>query len=99
MAQNIVLNPELLENQGEELVNYSEQLADILRSIDTKINEIIENWYGMAQDSYFELYNEIKKSLDTVPGVVDTLGKAAIETSNAFQEVDETLSNQFRSAL
>lgn len=96
---SIKVTPETLNTQGQELCGYAEDLTEILSSIDTKINEIIDGWDGLAQDAYFDMYTTMKESLDKFPELVDSLGKATVSSAEAYSEVDETLQGSFKAAL
>ena len=52
---SIRVTPETLNSQGNDLIGYSGDLADILSNIDSKINEIIDGWDGLAQDAYYDV--------------------------------------------
>lgn len=95
---NIRVTPELLESQGNDLVRFSQDLADILNLIDGKINEIIDGWDGLAQDAYFDMYTSMKQSLAQFPELVKGLGDATIASAHAFRDVDEQLQSHFNSA-
>lgn len=94
----IRVTPEELSSQGNDLIGYAGDLADILSSIDTKINEIIDGWDGLAQDAYFDMYGTMKESLDKFPELVDSLGDATVSAAEAFSSVDEQLQTGFKSA-
>ncbi len=95
---NIRVTPETLSSQGNDLIGYAGDLAEILGSIDTKINEIIDGWDGMAQDAYFDMYTTMKDSLDKFPELVNSLGEATVSAAEAFASVDEQLQTGFKSA-
>lgn len=95
---SIRVTPETLNIQGNDLIGYSEGLAEILGSIESKINEIIDGWDGLAQDSYFEMYTTMKQSLDKFPELVNALGEATVSSAEAFSSVDEQLQAGFKSA-
>ena len=95
---SIRVTPETLNSQGNDLIGYSGDLADILSSIDSKINEIIEGWDGLAQDAYYEMYGTMKQSLDKFPELVNALGEATVSSAEAFSSVDEQLQSGFKSA-
>ncbi|MEG0091906.1 MAG: WXG100 family type VII secretion target [Oscillospiraceae bacterium] len=95
---SIRVTPETLNTQGNDLINYSGDLADILKSIEAKISEIIDGWDGLSQDAYFEMYTTMKQSLDKFPELVKSLGDATVSTAEAFSSVDEQLQSGFKSA-
>ena len=93
---SIKVTPETLKTQGESLVTHGESLADILKEVDTLINTICEEWDGLAQDAYFDMYTNMKESLDQFPQLVDALGKATQSAADAFASVDEQLRDSFK---
>ena len=95
---SIRVTPETLNSQGNELIGYAGDLRDILSSIESKINEIIDGWDGLAQDSYFEMYSTMNESLKQFPELVDSLGQATVSSAEAFSSVDEQLQSSFKSA-
>lgn len=95
---SIRVTPETLESEGNDLIGYGGDLADILSSIDTKINEIIDGWDGLAQDAYFDMYTTMKDSLDKFPELVNSLGEATVSSAQAFASVDEELQSSFKGA-
>ena len=95
---NIRVTPETLSRQGRDLVGYAGDLKDVLNSIDGKINEIIDGWDGLAQDAYFDMYTQMKQSLDQFPELVNSLGEATVSAAEAFSNVDEQLKSSFGQA-
>lgn len=93
---SIRVTPELLNSQGQELIDYAGDLAYILSSVDTKINEIIEGCDVLAQNAYFDMYTTMKNSLDKVPKLVDALGQVTTSVAGAFCTVDEQLQSGFK---
>lgn len=95
---SIRVTPETLNSQGNDLIGYSGDLADILGSIESKINEIIDGWDGLSQDAYYDMYTTMKQSLDKFPELVNALGEATVSSAEAFSGVDEQLQSGFKSA-
>lgn len=95
---SIRVTPEVLNGEGNDLIGYAGDLSDILTSIDSKINEIIDGWDGLSQNAYFDMYTTMKQSLDKFPELVDSLGKATVSSAEAFATVDEQLQSGFKGA-
>lgn len=95
----ICVTPETLSGHGNNLIGYAGDLADILSSIDGKINEIFGGWDGLAQDAYFSMYETMKQSLDKFPELVESLSSATVSAAKAFASVDEQLQSGFNSAM
>ena len=96
---SIRVTPETLSAQGNDLIGYSGDMADILTSINSKINEIIDGWDGLAQDAYYDMYLTMKESLDKFPELVNSLGEATVSSAEAFGSVDEQLQSGFNAAI
>lgn len=96
---SIRVTPETLNTQGNDLIGYAGELSEILVSIDSKINEIIDGWDGLSQDAYFDMYTTMKASLDKFPELVESLGGATVSSAEAFSTVDEELQTGFNSAM
>lgn len=95
---DIRVSPETLSGQGQDLINFGGDLEDILKSIDAKVNEIIDGWDGLAQDAYFDMYSTMKTSLDQFPELVKSLGDATVSSAEAFATVDSELQSGFSQA-
>lgn len=95
---SIRVTPETLESEGNDLKGYGSDLQEILSSIDTKINEIIDGWDGLAQDAYYDMYSSMKTSLDQFPELVNSLGEATVSSAQAFASVDQELQGSFKGA-
>ncbi len=95
---NIKVSPEVLHSQGNDLIGSAGDLRDILAAINTKINEIVDGWDGLAQDAYYDMYMTMKESLDQFPELVEALGEATTASAQAFESIDEELKNSFQSA-
>lgn len=93
---SIRVTPETLSSEGDDLIAYAGDLSDVLKSIDSKINEIIDGWDGLAQDAYFDMYTTMKESLDKFPELVNSLGEATVSAAEAFSGVDEQLQSGFK---
>lgn len=95
---NIRVTPETLHTQGNDLISFAGNLTEILGSIESKVNEIIDAWDGLAQDSYYDMYANMKQSLDKFPELVEALGQATTAAADAFNSVDEQLSSSFKAS-
>lgn len=95
---DIRVSPETLSSQGNDLIGFAGDLADILSSINSKIDEIIDGWDGLAQDAYYDMYTTMKESLDKFPELVNSLGEATVSAAETFADVDEQLRASFSNA-
>lgn len=96
---SIKVTPEELSAQGEKLIGYAGDLQDILGSVDSEVQTIIDGWDGLAQDAYYDMYTEMKTNLDKFPELVQALGEATKSAAEAFSTVDTELQSGFNSAM
>lgn len=94
---SIKVTPEELNQQGQALIGFAGDLRDVLNNIDSKLQEIIGDWDGLAQDSYFDMYTNMKQTLTQFPELVENLGNSTTSAADAFGQVDEQLSSSFKS--
>ena len=92
----IRVTPEQLESQGRDLIGMANEISDIMKMVEAKINEIIAGWDGLAQDAYYDMYLQMKQMLEKFPELVDSIGQATIASAQAFSQVDEELRNSFK---
>ena len=90
---SIRVTPEELESQGNALIGFAGDLADVLSNIDSEINRD-----GLSQDAYYDMYTTMKQSLDKFPELVNSLGEGTVSAAQAFNSVDEQLQSSFKSA-
>lgn len=96
---SIRVTPEELSQQGDNLVSRAQELADILSAVDNEVQTIIADWDGLAQDAYYDMYTEMKSSLDKFPELVESLGQATKSAAEAFSTVDSELQSGFNGAM
>lgn len=95
---NIKVTPEELDAQGKDLIQYAEDLRDVLSSINDKIQEIEGGWDGLAEQAYLNMYETMKESLDQFPELVQGLGDATVAAADAFSQLDTNLQGEFNRA-
>lgn len=95
---SIRVTPETLNAQGKNLVKFATEIDEVLAKIDSEIGAIIDGWDGFAQDAYYDMYSNMKSSLEKFPELVNALGEATVSAAEAFASVDEQLRDGFKSA-
>lgn len=89
------VTPEELQQQGNTLKQYGEDLENTVNQIDALIKEIDSGWDGLAQTSYTDTYEELKKTLDQVYDCVQNLGEATTKAGEAYLQADQEIANAF----
>lgn len=93
----IKLTNELLKSEGQNLLVYANNLNEKLEAIDRKINDISDDWKGLSQQAYLDMYYSLKSKMDQLPSLVEELGNDAITAADSFGNTDESLANAFES--
>ena len=87
---------DLLENQGNDLKSLSEQIKEQLDNVAAKIREIDDNWDGLSQDAFVELYEDLKDGLNQAAEAVDGMGDFVVQSASAFRDADEQIASAAR---
>ncbi|MBQ6985881.1 MAG: WXG100 family type VII secretion target [Oscillibacter sp.] len=87
---------DLLESQGTDLKNLSEQIKEQLDNVAAKIREIDDNWDGLSQDAFVELYEDLQDGLNQAAEAVDGMGDFVVQSAGAFREADEQIASAAR---
>ncbi|MBQ7682484.1 MAG: WXG100 family type VII secretion target [Oscillibacter sp.] len=87
---------DLLESQGTDLKNLSEQIKEQLDNVAAKIREIDDNWDGLSQDAFVELYEDLQDGLNQAAEAVDGMGDFVVQSASAFREADEQIASAAR---
>ena len=87
---------DLLENQGNDLKSLSEEIKEQLDNVAAKIREIDDNWDGLSQDAFVELYEDLKDGLNQAAEAVDGMGDFVVQSASAFRDADEQIASAAR---
>ena len=91
---SIRITPEELEVQGSQLVNLAQNyIISLLNQVERQVSIICDSWDGLAQDAFLQSYQEMKKTLDVFPQIVEGIGQQAIAAAQAFGQVDDQISS------
>lgn len=91
----IRVTPDTLHTQGQELSQLAQQTQDVLQQVDAKIAAINDSWDGLAQDGYWQMYQEMRQTLNRMPELLLVLSQKTKQAADAFGQVDKTLQSSF----
>ena len=96
---SIRVTPRRLESQGNALIGFAGDLADVLSNIDSEINRIVDGWDGLSQDAYYDMYTTMKQSLDKFPGTCEFAWRRNCICGAGIQQCGRTsFQSSFKSA-
>lgn len=90
MANTILLNPDTLKEQSNQIKQYKEQHKEIMTKMTNLILTIGEVWQGEAQTAFIAKYQSMQPVYDSFE---DALG----EFADLMQKVAEEMQNADRS--
>lgn len=92
----IVVTPEQIRQQGQQIIYVSQQLQDALSQVHQHVLQLSQIWEGAAKTGYMQLYDTTHTALKEMPTIVHALGESAVRASETFQETDKSLAQRLR---
>lgn len=92
----IRLTPEELAQHGADIQAMGEEIGTIMGNLDTKIETVISEWDGLAQDAFYNSYSEMKETLQSFSDLVAGFGQQISAAAEAFESVDTELQSAFQ---
>lgn len=91
----IRVTPDTLHAQGQDLAQLAQQTQDVLQQVDVKIASINDSWDGLAQDGYWQMYQDMKQTLTRMPELLLVLSQKTKQAADVFGQVDKSLQSSF----
>lgn len=92
----IRLTPEELSQHGADIQGMGEEIDGILTNLDSKIETVISEWDGLAQDAFYDSYTSMKDTLKDFASLVTGFGQQVSAAAEAFESVDTELQSAFK---
>lgn len=92
---NILITPEELMQEANQMVQKSVDLSSLLQSLDGKIETIAAAWDGLAQNAFYNTYQGMREQIQAFPEAVQGIGIQAQAAAKAFDETDSALAQAF----
>ena len=91
MAGEIKITPELLNNQAILLSSLQEEYESLFSSVSSDLNRMNGNWSSLLANNFSGKINSAQKSFSNVVSMLEAGAKAATESANTMQSVDQAL--------
>ncbi|MBO5238624.1 MAG: WXG100 family type VII secretion target [Lachnospiraceae bacterium] len=92
----IRLTPEELAQHGTDIQGMGEEIGTIIAELDTKIETVVAEWDGLAQDAFYNSYSDMKDTLKSFADLVTGFGQQVSAAAEAFESVDTELQSAFQ---
>ena len=93
----IRMTPETMRSRANEYRTQGEKVNEVIDSMDTLLNTLLDEWEGSAAAAYKEKFDELRpgfiKARDLIGDIADSLDK----TATAIEQTDENIANAYRS--
>lgn len=96
MAARITITPEELRTASTNFANKAGEIREILEYLRSEVNRLESTWDGAAQDQFFITYEEMAKTLDQFPEVVDGISNQLSTVAQTLEETDQALADSLK---
>jgi WXG100 family type VII secretion target len=96
MAARITITPEELRTASTNFANKAGEVREILEYLRSEVNRLESTWDGAAQDQFFMTYEEMAKTLDQFPEVVDGISQQLSAVAQTLEETDQALADSLK---
>ena len=96
MAARITITPEELRTASTNFSNKAGEIREILSYLRSEVNRLESTWDGAAQDQFFVTYEEMAKTLDQFPEVVDGISQQLTAVAQTLEETDQALADSLK---
>ncbi len=96
MAARITITPEELRTSSTNFANKAGEIREILEYLRAEVNRLESTWDGAAQDQFFMTYEEMAKTLDQFPEVVDGISQQLSAVAQTLEETDQALADSLK---
>ena len=96
MAARITITPEELRTASTNFANKAGEIREVLEYLRSEVNRLESTWDGAAQDQFFMTYEEMAKTLDQFPEVVDGISQQLSAVAQTLEETDQALADSLK---
>ena len=96
MAGRITITPEELRTASTNFANKAGEIREILEYLRSEVNRLESTWDGAAQDQFFMTYEEMAKTMDQFPEVVDGISQQLSAVAQTLEETDQALADSLK---
>ncbi len=80
----LLVTPEELMNLGNKVAQEAEAMSELIKKLDTKVQNVNNSWSGMASTAFYNSYVQMQKALKDFPKVVQAIAGSAQGAAKAL---------------
>jgi WXG100 family type VII secretion target len=92
----IKLSPDELRDSAIKYENGSEEIAQILKSLESEQNTIKENWEGDAFDSFDQQFTELAPKITEFSELLHDIREQLDRVADIIEQTDADIASQIR---
>lgn len=96
MAARITITPEELRTASTNFTNKAGEIREILGYLRSEVDRLEGTWDGAAQDQFFVSYEEMSKTLEQFPEVLDGISTQLTSVATTLEETDQALADSLK---
>lgn len=96
MAGQIRITPDQMRQRASEYRTQAATVGDVIKKMDSLLNQLQGEWEGSASESYAARYQELKPGFMKAQQLIDEIAKALDSTAKIVEETDSSIASQFR---
>lgn len=95
MAGQIRLTPEEMHNRAREYRTESENIGQVISTMDRLLGQLEMEWEGAASRSFGDQYRELRPAFEKAQQLVETISTQLDQTAEAVSGLDQEIASKF----
>ena len=96
MPSQIRITPDQMRSRATQYRSEADTVNEVIRNMDSLLNQLQDEWEGAASQSYAARYEEIKPDFIKVEELIREIATALDSIANKVEQTDMDIANQFR---
>lgn len=97
MADRITITPEELRTASGNFSTKASEIVEILSYLRTEVDNLQSTWDGAAQDQFFVSYEEMAKTMDQFPEILEGISTQLTSVADTLETTDAELASALKS--
>ena len=90
------VTPEELMSMANDVAGKAEQLADMIKQLDDKVETVKANFDGMSANAFYNSYVSMRETLQQFPEAVLGVASQAQTAAKVYDETDSELASALK---
>lgn len=98
MAQTILLTPETMRSQANQIRTCSEEHAEIMQRMTNLVLTLDEVWKGEAQTAFVSKYRSMSESFESFEKQLISFAELMEKVANNMENADRSMSSKIKNS-